>query len=738
VSRWRILTVILVLLSLGGETAMAASQQAQPSTEELLAEALQLVQRGRLPDALKPLRQLNTLQLRDQLTPAWQQRLPFLLALAYFQSGDYGKATLHFERARDRYPELRDYTLWYLGEGLRRLDRLPSARMAYQWLVDAFPDSVHRSEALFQAAETNARLGDLQRAAELYTRYQQEQPEGAHRGEVLIGLGMVQRDLGNPAAALREWRYVWVEHPEEPAAAKVPDLEKTLPPSFVVPAVASEELYRRAQQLYRLNRHREALQAFNLARAAAPNQPLSTETLYQIGTSQYHARDNAAAVATFQMIYATAPRGVLAPAALLMQGRLYLRMEADEDFLRTSGALMEGFPSSKQADEIGYLTGHFYRNRARVPEALRAFQQIVDRGKMSEYADDAWWYLGWLHYGTGEYDRAAQTWGKLFNAIPSSGLAPDTLYWQGRALERAGRQSEARTRYERLRTSYRQTFYGYLATARLEGRSAWAWEAKQLNGSARMLSSTLAIPDALPTDNPNPHAMRGRELWAMRLFASAGEELEAASTQGVNGLIWQARAAQAFHWAGEHHRTMRILRRQGKAGFSHALGLPPADLQEMLYPLGAIQRLAASDFDGLDPLFVGALIMAESDWNPRAFSRVGAHGLMQLMPDTGRRVAESLGVAVSSDDQLFDPTLNLKLGITYLGELSRRFEGRLPLVLASYNAGEDQVSKWWSKRAGDDIEEFIANIPFRETRRYVQRVYGYYAEYQRIYRDPPG
>ena len=220
----------------------------------------------------------------------------------------------------------------------------------------------------------------------------------------------------------------------------------------------------------------------------------------------------------------------------------------------------------------------------------------------------------------------------------------------------------------------------------------------------------------------------------MRLFASAGEELEAASMQGARSLIWQARAAQAFHWAGEHHRSMRLLRRQGRASFSQALGLSSAELQEMLYPLGAMQRLATSDFNDLDPLLVGALIMAESDWNPRAFSRVGARGLMQLMPDTGRRVAESLGVAVSSDEQLFDPSLNLKLGVTYLGELSRRFEGRLPLVLASYNAGEDQVSKWWSKRAGDDIEEFIANIPFRETRRYVQRVYGYYAEYQRIYR----
>jgi soluble lytic murein transglycosylase len=551
-------------------------------------------------------------------------------------------------------------------------------------------------------------------------------------------LGIVHRDLGNPAAALREWRYLWLEHPEEPAAAKVPDLEKTLPPPFRVPAVAPEELYRRAQRLYRLNRHREALQAFNLARAAAPDQPLSTEILDQIGMSQYHARDNAAAVETFQTIYATAPREPLAPAALLMLGRLYLRMETDDDFLRTARALMEGFPNTKQADEIGYLLGHFYRNRGRVTEAMRAFQQVVERGKMSAYADDAWWYLGWLHYGVGDYERAAQTWGKLLSAFRASALVPDTLYWQGRAYERAGRPSEARTRYERLRTSYRQTFYGYLATARLEGRSAWAWEAKQVNGTVRTMSTALPIPDALLIETLNPHARRGRELWAMHLFASAGEELEAASTLGAHGLIWQARAAQAFHWAGEHHRAMRIVRRHGRTIFSNTLGLPVPELQEMVYPLGALQRLTTADFDSLDPLFVGALIMAESDWNPHAFSRVGARGLMQLMPDTGRRVAESIGVAVSSDDHLFDPALNLKLGVTYLGELSRRFEGRLPLVLASYNAGEDEVSKWWAKHDGDDIEEFIANIPFRETRRYVQRVYVYYAEYQRIYRGPPG
>jgi soluble lytic murein transglycosylase len=301
-----------------------------------------------------------------------------------------------------------------------------------------------------------------------------------------------------------------------------------------------------------------------------------------------------------------------------------------------------------------------------------------------------------------------------------------------------GDRTRRKRRYERLRTFYRQTFYGYLATARLEGRPPWAWDTKQLNHAAWVMSPTPLIPDVPPTNALNPHAVRGRELWAMRLFASAGEELEAASSQGTNALIWQARAAQAFHWAGEHHRAMRILRRHGRAIFSQDIGLSAADVQEMMYPLGALQRFETSDLNGLDPLFVGALIMAESDWNPHAFSRVEARGLMQLMPKTGRRLAESIGVAVSSDDQLFDPALNIRLGVAYLGELSQRFEGRLPLVLASYNAGEDQVSKWWSKHAGDDLEEFIANIPFRETRRYVQRVYVYYAEYQRIYRGRPG
>ena len=123
--------IALVLLTfLSGIGPLAASQPSQSSADAVLAEALQLVQGGRFSEALRPLRQLNSPNLRGRLSPPWQRRLPFLLGYASFQVGDYAKSTLHFERAREIYPELQDYTLWYLGEGLFRLERFQSARMS--------------------------------------------------------------------------------------------------------------------------------------------------------------------------------------------------------------------------------------------------------------------------------------------------------------------------------------------------------------------------------------------------------------------------------------------------------------------------------------------------------------------------------------------------------------------------------------------------------------------------------
>ena len=101
------------------------------------------------------------------------------------------------------------------------------------------------------------------------------------------------------------------------------------------------------------------------------------------------------------------------------------------------------------------------------------------------------------------------------------------------------------------------------------------------------------------------------------------------------------------------------------------------------------------------PLLVAAIVEAESEFNPRAVSRRGARGLMQLMPGT----ASSLRV-----EDIFDPYENIEGGVRHLRRLMNRFNGNLPLVLAAYNAGEQAVAVYGGVP------------PYRETRRYIARI----------------
>ena len=110
---------------------------------------------------------------------------------------------------------------------------------------------------------------------------------------------------------------------------------------------------------------------------------------------------------------------------------------------------------------------------------------------------------------------------------------------------------------------------------------------------------------------------------------------------------------------------------------------------------------AAAREHGVDESIVRAIIHAESAFNPNALSRVGAQGLMQLMPGTAREVGVS---------DAFDPVQNIGGGVRYLAMLLKRFNGNLTLAAAGYNAGPGAVAKYGGVP------------PYSETRRYVERV----------------
>jgi hypothetical protein len=130
-------------------------------------------------------------------------------------------------------------------------------------------------------------------------------------------------------------------------------------------------------------------------------------------------------------------------------------------------------------------------------------------------------------------------------------------------------------------------------------------------------------------------------------------------------------------------------------------------------PFGTIIHDKAEKYD-LDPALVAAVVETESRFHTRARSQVGAQGLMQLMPRTGRWMGAR---------NLYDPEQNVEAGAKYLKYLSERFDGNLKKTIAAYNAGEGNVKR------------YNGVPPFRETRQYVNRVMTHYAKRQQQIRQ---
>lgn len=142
---------------------------------------------------------------------------------------------------------------------------------------------------------------------------------------------------------------------------------------------------------------------------------------------------------------------------------------------------------------------------------------------------------------------------------------------------------------------------------------------------------------------------------------------------------------------------------------------------------------------GFDPLLVAALVYVESRYDPYAVSAQGARGLMQVMPDTGSWVAQRMGMGPLDPDDLFIPEVNVRIGVWYLAELRRTFNGDQVLMLSAYNAGAGNVQEWVRRHPdvayGRSLDERLSAIPFPETRAFVRRVMLTHAVYRWLY-DP--
>ena len=158
---------------------------------------------------------------------------------------------------------------------------------------------------------------------------------------------------------------------------------------------------------------------------------------------------------------------------------------------------------------------------------------------------------------------------------------------------------------------------------------------------------------------------------------------------------------------------------------------PQPSVQRYRYPL-RFQQLVRQEArrTHLPASMVAAVILQESQFSPEASSPAGAQGLMQLMPDTGNWVHQHLE-ARRGLPNLWEPETNVRLGSTYLGYLAERFQGQEVAFLSAYNAGPEPTLEWIEKAPGGRLQ--VSDIPFPETRAYVEAVLHSERMYRQLY-----
>jgi Soluble lytic murein transglycosylase and related regulatory proteins (some contain LysM/invasin domains) len=158
-------------------------------------------------------------------------------------------------------------------------------------------------------------------------------------------------------------------------------------------------------------------------------------------------------------------------------------------------------------------------------------------------------------------------------------------------------------------------------------------------------------------------------------------------------------------------------------------------VQQRMYPISYRDDIRASALShGVEPHLVAAIIRIESNYKTGRVSSKGALGIMQIMPDTAAWIVKQARLeGVTLDKIRHRADVGIELGTWYLASLLRQFDGNMAAAVAAYNAGPGNVSAWLKEGVWDGTFDSSDDIPFGETRRYVQRVNYYYNKYKSIY-----
>ena len=387
-------------------------------------------------------------------------------------------------------------------------------------------------------------------------------------------------------------------------------------------------------------------------------------------------------------------------------------------------------PDSAYAHRAQYWAARVLENLGDYASASARYVSLVNSDTAGEFTEEAAFRAGYVLHSAGDPSGAVAAWSALGSADAR------VLFWRGMAQKQLGLEAEAAASFQAATAAGPLDFHGVEAARatgqlpaldvsyrlrNLDAKVDWAaietWLQARIGGA----------PEAAPAE-------AAAELAALGLHSEAEEVLlDMADAEATTWrLLAVSRQAHELGLKGVAARLADRLRIEEGFAWHEA----PVDLLAVAYPVGysaALDREAKAN--GVDPLFMAALIRTESFWEPQAISPVGALGLTQVMPETGAAIADALGVDGFETASLLRPATSLRFGTYYIGEQLKEFQ--YPYVaLAAYNGGPGRAARWLETWDGVSAASFAEGVDIEETRNYVELVLMYYARYEAAHGDP--
>jgi len=677
---------------------------------------------------------LSRLQRLMERFPAtvWAKRAGLLSGVLLIERNP--AVAIQFLRASQRdFPALDDYARLWMGEALLNLGDAKQAADMFESIPLAVPDSYLLAKAAYRAGEAWYQVPSCPEATTWLVRAVEMDDKDPGASQALLRRGTCQLRDNKVQEGRETLMQLWVRFPY---SAEAKEAEALLVSNLGGEpwVVQSTERFARAQAYLGQSFHPEAIDELRKFLVADPQSPRRAEAKLKLGIAQVRLKQYDQARETFRGLIKEG--GVGSYEAWVWLARVYLRQGQGDRLLDLANLLPTVSLSAEQKGQITLFAGMWLEDQGRFEDAVVRYRQVAKVGEPASQRAEARWHVGWVYYRMARYREAGEELRVLADQHDND-YEPQALYWMARAAE-LSQQSHARDVYVQLCQRHVYTYYCQLARERINLPLSESLASDPVSatvaasGGSAVNGETTRTASARAEIEQQSAYRRAIELKILGLESDAARELVGLTDRYSRSPEVLMALATMLNEVGAYHQALRLARARFRDKLERTGGVADPSLWKVAYPTGLLPTIKGQGVSGVDPYLVAAIIREESQYDWRAVSRVGAIGLMQVMPGTASTVAQRLGFPAVGRDDLFDQETNIRIGVYYVEQLLQQFSGNVTYAIASYNAGPIAVESWIALHRGRSQDEFVELIPYQETRQYVKRVLRSYREYVRL------